>query len=238
MNHATRILAAPLLTMLMAAQPTGEKAWISMLNGKDLAAWKARDEKAPPTWKFVDQVQLDPKNPKKLIASGEGGKSDSILLRIDVDHGTDLISDAIFGNCELHVEFMVPKDGNSGVFFMGQYEMQIIDSFGIPDAKLTEGDAGGIPWLKKPPANACKAPGEWQTLDAVFQAPRFDPVGKKTQNAKLILLTLNGKKMQENVEIPEPTGGELEGGERPKGPIVLQGDHGMVAIRNLRVLPR
>ena len=118
---------------------------------------------------------------------------------------------------------------------MGQYEMQIIDSFAIPDAKLTEGDAGGIPWLKKPPTNASKPPGEWQTLDAVFQAPRFDPAGKKTKNAKLVLLVLNGKKVQENVEIPEPTGGELDGGERPKGPLVLQGDHGMVAIRNLRV---
>jgi hypothetical protein len=118
---------------------------------------------------------------------------------------------------------------------MGQYEVQITDSFGIPDNKLQPGECGGIPWLKAPSTNACKAPGEWQTLDIAFRAPKFDPAGKKTTNAKFVSITLNGKKVQENLDVPEPTGAELDGGEKPTGPLMIQGNEGIIAFRNVTV---
>lgn len=203
----------------------------ALFNGKDLSGWKLRDEKADPTWKVVSSVKVDPSNPKKLV--GEGGEG--ILLRIPAEKATDLISEKSFGDCEVHVEFFLAKDSNSGVFLMGQYEVQITDSFGIPDNKLQAGECGGIPWLKAPAINACRKPGEWQTMDIVFKAPKFDAGGKKTANARFISITLNGKRVQENLEVPEPTGSELDGGERATGPLLIQGNEGVVAFRNISV---
>jgi len=206
-------------------------AVLGLFNGKDLSGWKLRDEKADPTWKIVSSVKVDPANPKKLI--GEG--SEGILLRIPAEKATDLISEKQFGDCEVHVEFFLAKDSNSGVFLMGKYEVQITDSFGIPDNKLQAGECGGIPWLKAPLTNACKKPGEWQTMDIVFRAPMFNAAAKKMANAKFVSITLNGKKVQENVEVPEPTGSELDGGEWASGPLMIQGNEGVVAFRNIVV---
>ena len=203
----------------------------ALFNGKDLSGWKLRDEKADPTWKVVSSVKVDPGNPKKLIGEGEEG----ILLRVAAEKGTDLVSEKQFGDCEVHVEFFLAKESNSGVFLMGQYEVQITDSFGIPETKLAAGECGGIPWLKAPATNACKKPGEWQTMDIVFRAPKFDAAGKKTVNAKFVSITLNGKKVQDNLEVPEPTGAELDGGERAMGPLMIQGNEGVVAFRNIVV---
>ena len=203
----------------------------ALFNGKDLSGWKLREEKADPTWKVVSSVKVDPTNAKKLVGEGNEG----ILLRIPAEKATDLISEKSFGDCEVHVEFFLAKDSNSGVFLMGQYEVQITDSFGIPDNKLQAGECGGIPWLKAPASNACKKPGEWQAMDIVFRAPKFDGAGKKTANAKFVSITLNGKKVQENLEVPEPTGSELDGGEKPTGPLMIQGNEGVVAFRNIRI---
>jgi len=210
---------------------------VALFNGKDLSGWKLRDDKADPTWKIVSSVKLDPANPKKLVGEGGGGAADSVLLRIPAEKASDLVSEKNFGDCEVHLEFFLAKDSNSGVFLMGQYEVQITDSFGIADNKLQAGECGGIPWLKAPAINACKAPGEWQTLDIVFRAPKFDGAGKKTANARFVSITLNGKKVQENLEVPEPTGSELDGGEKPTGPLMLQGNEGVVAFRNVIIKP-
>ena len=64
-----------------------------------------------------------------------------------------------------------------------------------------------------------------------------DPDGKKTENAKFVLVKLNGTTIHENVDAPKPTGSELPGGEKPTGPLMLQGDHGSVAFRNITVKP-
>ncbi len=209
-------------------------AILGLFNGKDLKGWKLRDEKADPTWKVVSSVKVDPGNPKKLVGEGDEG----ILLRIPAEKSTDLISDKQFGDCEVHVEFFLAKESNSGIFLMGQYEVQVTDSFGIPDNKLAAGECGGIPWLKAPSTNACKKPGEWQTMDIVFKAPKFDAGGKKTSNAKIVSVVLNGTKVQENVEVPEPTGSELDGGERAMGPLMIQGNEGVVAFRNITVIEK
>jgi hypothetical protein len=90
-----------------------------------------------------------------------------------------------------------------------------------------------------PRTNAAKPAGTWQTLDIIFQAPRFDPDGKKTQNARFVKVTLNGQVIHEDVELKWPTGHAWRTKkEVPHGPLFLQGDHGPVAYRNVRVRPK
>jgi len=86
-----------------------------------------------------------------------------------------------------------------------------------------------------PKVNACRKPGEWQTLAIEFRAARFDESGKKTANAKFVKVTLNGQVVQENVEIAHGTNVSRNAKEHPAGPVFLQGDHGPVAFRNLKI---
>jgi hypothetical protein len=120
---------------------------------------------------------------------------------------------------------------------MGEYEVQILDSFGKPDDKLGPGDMGGIYHTAAPKKNACKKPGEWQKFVIDFQAPKFEGE-KKTANGKFIKVTLNDVVIHENVEVKESTGGGLTGKEHPTGPLMFQGDHGPVAFRNIKITPR
>ena len=203
-----------------------------LLNGKDLSGWVFRQEGGKGAWKLVGDAKLDPSDPKKLIPAGEGATT---LLRGQFDHGSDIYTKEEAGDVELMVDIMVPKSSNSGVYLMGQYEVQVLDSFGKKE--LRPGDMGGIYNTKAPSENATKAPGEWQTLHVVFRAPRFGADGKKTENAKFVLVKLNGKTIHTDVDAPKPTGSELPGGEKAKGPLLLQGDHGIVAFRNLKWKP-
>jgi hypothetical protein len=228
------LLAAPLRGDEKEAAAVGGEV---LFNGKDLAGWKLKDPTVTDCWRVVSQVALDDSDSKKLKGTGEGGSPDAALFRQPIAHGTDVYTEESFGDCELHVEFMVPKGSNSGVYLMGQYEVQVFDSFGKPDDKIGPGDGGGIYNTKKPSSNASKAPGEWQSYDIVFRAPRFDASGKKTENATFVHVAYNGKVIHENVEAPKPTGGELPGGEKAEGPLLFQGDHGIVAFRNVRVKP-
>jgi hypothetical protein len=223
----------------LALAPARDKtppAGQALFNGKDLTGWKFRGgEKsaAKSKWSVVDSVTLDPKMPDRLV--GSPGKG--VLLSGDDGRGVDLLSEIQHGDCELHVEFTVSKGSNSGVYFQGQYEVQIFDSFGKADKDLKYGDCGGIYNTAPPKTNASKAPGEWQFFDMVFQAPRFDDKDKKIANAKFIKVVHNGMVIHENVEVKGPTTSALGGPERPLGPLMLQGDHGPVAFRNVWLKP-
>ena len=231
---------AALSLAAFASAPAQEKAaadgFTPLLNGKDMSGWKFKDPSGAAAWKLVAGAKLDPADSAKLASEGEfqGGK-DPVLLRGPFDHGSDVYTEAEAGDVELYVDLMVPKNSNSGVYLMGQYEIQVFDSFGKD--KVGPGDIGGIYNTKAPDTNAAKAPGEWQTLHIVFRAPRFGADGKKTENAKFVLVELNGTKIHENVEAPKATGGELPGGEKAKGPLLFQGDHGIVAYRNVKWKP-
>jgi hypothetical protein len=207
----------------------------SLFNGKDTDGWKLRpgkDEKAN-KWSVVGAVMLMEGMPERL----EGEKGTGVLLNGGDGHGVDLLTAAPYGDCEVHVEFNVGKGSNSGVYFEGEYELQILDSYGKKDAELTFHDGGGIYNTAPPRTNACKAPGEWQTYEVVFRAPRFDAAGNKTANAKFVKVVHNGTLIHENVEVKGPTTASLGGPEKPEGPLMLQGDHGPVAFRNLRLKP-
>jgi len=222
--------------IVLLPAPAGEKKpdGKSLFNGKDLKGWTFRggDKAAKKSkWSVVGRAFLDPDMPARLF----GAPGDGVLLNGDDGRGVDLLSEVEHGDCELHVEFNVAKGSNSGVYFQGQYEVQILDSFGRKDAELKYGDCGGIYNTRAPSTNASKAPGEWQSFDVIFQAPRFDSAGKKTANANFVKVMHNGKVIHENVEVKGPTTAALGGAEKPEGPLMLQGDHGPVAFRNIRL---
>src|SRR5262249_42345288 len=112
------LLAALLLSSAVVLVGAADESppFAPLFNGKNLSGWKPRDEKRVTTWKVATAAALDPKNPKRLIASGAGGSPDAVLVCIPVDQGSDIATSKDFADCEVHVEFMVPKDGNSGVF--------------------------------------------------------------------------------------------------------------------------
>ena len=219
------VFAAALVTAAEdAAKP------VEPFNGKDLTGWKMRTA-APDRnqWK-VGKAQLDEAKPAELLALPGG--TDLVNTK---PHSTDIITEAEFGDCTVACDVMMAKGSNSGLYLMGRYEVQLLDSFGKKEG-FGPGDMGGIYKTAAPKNPVYKKPGEWNTFEIVFQAPRFDAEGKKTANAKFVKVVLNGATIHENVEAPGPTGGEL-GKEAAKGPIMIQGDHGPVAIRNLKITP-
>src|SRR5437773_5760275 len=206
---------------------------ITLFNGKDLSGWKnpAGD------WQTASSISLDPANNKKFaIEPGPG-----VLVNGPKGTTSNLLTEMEHGDVEAHIEFVVPKASNSGVYFMGRYEIQVLDSWGVKEPKY--GDCGGVyascsepkPDFKgRPPSvNASKPPGEWQTFDIIFRAPRFDATGKKIENARFVKVTHNGKVIHENVDAPRPTCAAASLDEKPTGPLMLQGDHGPVAFRNI-----
>ena len=161
-----------------------------------------------------------------------------------------------FGDFKLHLEFRLPfkpatppsnqDRGNSGIYIHNRYEVQVLDSFGLPLDK----DQLGIKALSDPKqwcgclykfktadVNMCLPPLSWQTYDIEFTAARFDDSGKKTTNARLTVLH-NGVKIHDDVELPKGTGA---GGGKPEvaeGQIYLQGHGNPVAFRNIWILPK
>jgi sugar phosphate isomerase/epimerase len=190
-------------------------------------------------WKIVGDVSLDPKDDKKLVAKDGNGVAFNGPART-----RDVVTNRDFGDCVLHAEFAVAKAGNSGLYFMGRYELQIYDSFGVAKDKYAGLECGGIyprtvggPTGFSPKVNASKKPGEWQSFDVTFRAPRFDEAGKKTANACFVKVTHNGQVIHENVELTGPTAGAMANDEKPAGPLRIQGDHGPVAFRNVWIEP-
>lgn len=198
-------------------------------NGKDFSGWTFKGGEAKSKWK-VGKASLDPANPEKLLV--EEGGTDMINAE---GHSVDISTQAKWGDALIEVEIMVARKQNSGVYVMGEYEIQVLDSFG--KEKVGAGDMGGLYAAAAPKVNASKAPGEWQKLVVDFRAPKFDEKGAKTANAKFVKIELNGQVIHENVEMKGPTPGGLTGKEAPAGPIMYQGDHGIVAYRNLKVTP-
>lgn len=220
----------PTNTLLQAADEKQVDA-IELFNGRDVSGWREKTGE----WMAASEVPLDPKDAKRFaIKEGRG-----VLVNGPTGKTVNLVTTGEFGDLEMHVEFVVPQGSNSGVYFMGRYEIQVLDSFGHTPLKY--GDNGGIyrngkGWEGKPPnVNVSKAPGEWQTFEIIFRAPRFDAQGKKTEDARFVKVVHNGKVIHENVSVNGPTTAAAFTDEKATGPIMLQGDHGPVAYRHLRV---
>ncbi len=160
---------------------------------------------------------------------------------------THLVTAWDHGDLDLDVDFLLTANSNSGIYLMGRYEVQLFDSWGVTTPKTSDCGAIYDRWDATrgvgkesydgtaPRANAARAPGLWQHLRVEFRAPRFDAAGKKIANAKFVRVLLNDYLIHENVEISGPTRSALfeKDPEAPRGPIMIQGDHGSVAIRAL-----
>lgn len=145
-----------------------------------------------------------------------------------------------FEDFQMHLEFNLPilpdvdwgADGNSGVYIQGRYEIQIINSY---MKEATYQHCAAIYKVAPPSQNVALPPGEWQSMDIIFRAPRWNDKGEKTENAYASVYW-NGTLVQDNVAIPDKTGSGLPEGPTA-GPIVLQ-DHGSaVQFRNMWIKP-
>ena len=189
---------------------------VVLFDGKDLSKWAHKDGSAA-KWKVENGYA-------EVVA-----KTGYIYSR------------EAFGDCQLHVEFAEPVPpkgesqgrGNSGVFLMGLYEIQVLDSY--ENKTYADGQASAVYGQYPPLVNASRPPGQWQSYDIVFHGPRFDKEGKLTRAARVTVLH-NGVLVQDDVEPTGPT----EHGQRPpykagpeKLPLALQ-DHGdPVRYRNI-----
>jgi hypothetical protein len=238
--RAQRSPGEPSYRLYLAATAAAEASLRRHDPADPLAAWREpRGE-----WRTAGAVSLDPADPKRFrIAGGTG-----VLVNGDAGRTTDLLTVEEHGDAHVALEFVIPKGSNSGVYLQGRYEVQVFDSFGAPKAAYPGAECGGIypRWTAQrgeheghsPRVDASRPPGEWQSLEVLFRAPRFDAAGRKTRNARFERVTLNGTLIHENVEVEGPTrAARWEHDERPSGPLMLQGDHGPVAFRNVRFTP-
>jgi 3-keto-disaccharide hydrolase len=230
-----------------------EDGWEPLLNGTDLTGWKACDPTAKNEWYAATAVRFERHlGPTQLQGRrGAGGT----MLNGPTGRTANLCTDRSFGDVELYVEFMLAKGSNSGVYLQGLYEVQIFDSWGTTEP-MTTSDGGAIyhQWIEErgvggsaPLVNAARRPGEWQSYQIWFRAPRFDASGttdehgltrkKKTKPARFLRVLFNGQLVQKDVDVDGPTRAALSIPEGAQHPLMLQGDHGPVAFRNIYIRP-
>jgi hypothetical protein len=190
---------------------------VVLFDGKDLSQWRSQKDKGAAPWKVADGAFE--------VVKGTGGIE---TLRS-------------FGDCQLHIEWAAPSPavgteqdrGNSGVFFMNTYELQVLDSY--RSATYPDGQAGALYGQFPPLVNASRAPGEWNAYDVVFRAPRFGPDGKLVKPARVTAL-LNGVLIQDAQELLGPTSHKVRTpyqAHADKLPLSLQDHDHPVRFRNV-----
>lgn len=184
------------------------------------------------SWSLVGSVSLSPSKLDKFVTH----KGEQILINQPTkkDEGKDLFTKQEYGDVEVSLKFMLPQGGNSGVYLQGRYEVQIEDSWSSHN--VASSSNGGVYNQQAPRFAVSKAPGLWQSLKIVFLAPKFNSSGEKIENATLKRVELNGVLVQENVELPAPTPGAVSEQEVAKAALRLQGDHGPVAFKDIKVV--
>jgi hypothetical protein len=195
---------------------------IVLFDGQDLAGWVSVKTGEPAAWKVEDGYME--------VVKGTG----------------NIKTTAQFGDCQLHVEFASPVEivgqsqgrGNSGVFLMGLYEVQVLDCYDNPT--YSDGTVGAIYGQHPPLANASRKPGAWQVYDIVFIAPRWGADDKLASPARLTVF-LNGVLVQHDRAAQGPTGHKtVSNYDTPhgaEGPLMLQDHTNPVRFRNIWVRP-
>ncbi len=135
--------------------------------------------------------------------------------------GSNIKTNKTFNDFKLHIEFRYPKESNSGVYLRGRYEVQVEDSKGM---EATNIHLGGLYGFIDPLEMVAKNAGEWQSFDITL-------VGR------IVTVIANGKTIIRDQIIPGITGGALDSREAEPGPIMMQGDHGLIEYRNIVITP-
>ena len=231
----------------------------SLCNAQVDPRWKIHDMDRPvpavisPATPSTQQTPGKPPSDAVVLFDGRDAsqwvQTDGSALKWRVDNGAlevvpnsgDIRTRDAFGDCQLHVEFQEPVPavgesqdrGNSGVFLMGLYEIQVLDSF--ENRTYADGQASAVYGQYPPLVNAALPPGKWQAYDIVFHGPRFDKDGKLLRPARVTMLH-NGVLTQDNVELTGPTKNK----QRPpyqvtpeKLPLKLQDHENPVRYRNI-----
>ncbi len=190
---------------------------VILFNGADVSEW--RDQKGEPAQWKIEKGEL-------------------------VESKGDIFSKKEFGDVQLHVEFQCPtpkghsqERGNSGVFLMGKYEVQVLDSYQNPT--YADGALGALYGQHPPLANVARPPGEWQMYDIVFHPPHFNEDGTLKSPA-IATVFLNGVLIQDHQTYNGPTGWKNPGHYTPQpatGPISLQDHNNVTRFRNIWVRP-
>ena len=236
-------LAFVALTALARAQSLLPPERVSL---DSLAAFRP----AAANWQLAGGLAGDPRHDKTLAAAPGRGVLVNNPAKKPPEPAENLFTTWEHGDLEVDLDFLMATGSNSGVFLQGRYEVQLFDSWGVKAPTFT--DCGGIyeRWDAArgkgkegyegvaPLANACRAPGLWQHLHVVFEAPRFDAAGKKTKDARFVRVVLNGFTIHENVAVTGPTRSAAFDDEKPLGPLMIQGDHGSVAFKAFAVKRR
>ncbi|GAO41796.1 3-keto-disaccharide hydrolase [Flavihumibacter petaseus] len=181
---------------------------IVLFDGSNLNQWESAKGGAPAEWKVADNAFT--------VKPGSG----------------DIRTKEKFGDCQLHIEWRTPSvvqgegqgRGNSGIFFMERYELQVLDNY--DNVTYSNGQAGSIYKQGIPLVNVCRKPGEWQTYDVIFTAPKFNADGSLASAARITVLQ-NGVLVQNNFELKGQTEyiGKPTYKQHGPGSIQLQ-DHG------------
>ena len=194
---------------------------VILFDGRDLSGWvSVKQEGQPAPWK-VEHGYMEV-----------------------VPRSGDIRSKQEFGDCQLHVEFATPSEvagssqgrGNSGVFLMGRYEIQVLDCYDNPT--YADGTTAAIYGEYPPLVNACRPPGQWSTYDIVWIAPRFD--GERLVSPAYVTMFFNGVLVHHNREVTGPTTHRkvLEyAAHPPTGPLKLQDHNNPTRFRNIWYRP-
>jgi hypothetical protein len=219
-------MALLVLSPLSRAQPAEEPSIISLA---DLEAFQP----AADAWQIAGTVRADRNASGEMSAEpGQG----ILVQRPDNGNGGNLATEMTHGDLRLELDYMMSKGAEAGIFLQGRYEVQMADSWGVRNPRVSDHggifrhDGSGL----HPRTNASRAPGLWQHLEIVFQAPRFDAGGTKTRNAVIKKVAVNGVVVQEDVEMARPSPGAPAGDERSEGSLVFEEGTAPVAFRNIR----
>lgn len=177
----------------------------------------------------------------KSMSAWEGGDKWIVRDGYVIANKQSITSKQSFGDCQLHVEWATPSvvsghgqgRGNSGVFMMGKFEIQVLDSYN--NDTYPDGQAAGVYKQRPPLVNACRKPGDWQSYDIIFHTPHFDKQGKLRKPAFVTLLH-NGVLVLDHFEIQGETSYIAPAVYQPlppKGPIQLQYHGNPVRFRNV-----
>lgn len=232
--HCMFTMFAAATVILIFGNPCAAKDFPPILDG-------AQPAEVPAPWNAV--VLFDGKTGLSQWNNAEKWTLGDGFMEV---HGGAIYSKQKFGSCILHVEFMIPESvanrkgqnrGNSGVFLMNHYEIQILDSWHNENDTYVNGTCGSIYTKEAPRVNVCRNLGEWQSYDIEFHAPRFDAEGKVTRRARMTVYQ-NGIQTHRDFELDGHTtwpGKYVAHSDRE--PIRLQ-DHGSpVQFRNVWVVP-